>query len=812
MFRIHLLAFVAGIAAAHLFASVPPWPVTLGALAACAVLAAWARTAGRNAGRAGAALLCLALGAGWTAIRADLRLADALAPQRENRPLALRFQVASLPSADALGQRFEALVLEPPRGVPSRVLLSWYAPPGRVPEMLPGQLWQAQAVLKRPHGNANPDGFDYEALLFERGLRATGTLRGTPRLVGDRPWADADIAVQRIRHGLRRALREPLARARYGAVVVALAMGDQAGVPAEDWAVFSRVGITHLVSISGLHVTMLAALAAAAVLAEWKRWSWRGLALSERTPAQIAAAAAAVAVAGAYCLIAGWGVPARRTFFMLAVVAGAAIARLPWSGSRVLVAAAALVCALDPWAPVAPGFWLSFGAVAMLLTLAEGRWRRPATAGATGWRGRARGLVANLREAARLQLAITIGMTPLTALLFQQVSLVSPLANALAIPLVSLLVTPLALAAMLLCATPGLAPVGGWLARAAHAVFEWMMGPMQALSELPVAAWSTAATPWPLTALALAGVAWALQPRGLPGRFAALALLLPALVWRPPRPAPGDWRLTALDVGQGAAIVVETAHATLVYDTGPRYGAGGDAGARIVWPYLRARGIGRVQTLMVSHGDMDHAGGAASLVAALPVDALTASYDLPASLEAAAGQEAARPWRFVPCMAGQEWMRDGVRFTVLAPSPGRRAAAANSADRNAASCVLKIQGRRHAALLTGDISLAEERQLLRRSRQSGGLRADVAMMPHHGSRHASGADFVAAVHAAHAIAQAGYLNRYHHPHPDAIGRWQAAGTRVHRTDRDGAVVAESAGGALNVVRERERRRRMWQAR
>jgi len=800
MLRVALVAFVLGTAWVHGLPAVPPAWVSActgaAALGGCAALGHGRRGHERRERRWRAATLLIvagfAAGSCLALARADLRLRDTLSPARENVPLELDYRVAGLSTRTATGQRFEATVLDPPAGVPAHVQLSWY---GKAAEVAPGEHWRGTVVLRRPHGNLNPHGYDYEAYLFERGIRATGSVRGQPRRMGDDPAASADVFVQRVRHASRASLRPALEGRRYGAVLAALAMGDQAGVDRRDWDTFSRSGITHLVSISGLHVTMLAALAGWMVLQVWKCCRWRGVRLPERHPAQVVAAGAALTVAGLYCLLAGWGVPARRTFFMLAVVAGAAMWRLPLSGSRVLALAAALVCALDPWSALAPGFWLSFGAVALLILGGSGRWRQRRDPDRSApWPAR---LAASMREGARAQAVLTVGLLPALALLFQQVSLVSPLANALAIPVVSLLVTPLSLAALVLCAVPGLDGAGAAAAALSHAVFALLMRPVQWLADTGFAAVMLAAPPWFLVAVALAGVAWALQPRGLPGRWLGLVLLVPMLLYRPARPEHGAWRVALLDVGQGSAIVVETAHATLLYDTGPPYGENADAGARVVWPYLRARGIRSLDDLVVSHADADHAGGLRSVLAALPVARLHASYEPPpGTVDGPA---------FSRCIAGQHWTVDGVEFAFVHPATASGEVPAR--QRNAHSCVLRVRGAHHTALLTGDIGAAEEIRLVGRA----DLRADLVAVPHHGSRASSSAALVEATGAAHAVAQAGYLNRYRHPHPDAERRWSRAGTVFHRTDRHGALVFASRAGELQVVRQREAGRRYWHA-
>ena len=807
-----LAAFVAGTGAVQLMPALPDPRQWAAALAGSALVTLVGLRILPGPARPWLAVpWALCVGLGWAAWQAESRLADALDLAHENRVARVVLRVAGLVREDEAAKRFEAEILQAvPGGLPTRMQVAWYRPGagafGRrgqgpeLPEVRPGQIWRAALVTRRPHGARNPDGFDYEGWMFAQGLRAVGTVRGSPRLLADHPWSSPGIALERARDAARDGMRRALGDSRYGAVLIALALGDQAGVRQQDWTVFSRTGITHLVSISGLHVTLVAALGGLSVLAGWKRLSWRGRPLAERAPAQTAGAVAAMTVAWLYCMLAGWGVPAQRTFFMLAVVAAAAALRLPLAGSRLLMAAAALVTALDPWATRATGFWLSFGAVAVLM-LAGNASETPVGATSSRWR-RARD---GLRAAASLQLAITAGLMPPLAFMFQQVPLGSPAANALAIPVVSFVVTPLALLCALLGVIPGADTPARWAAWAGHAAFDAMMRPVAYLAEASWANPSVAAPPWPLLVLGAAGVALAMSPRGLPGRAAGWLLIVPALVWRPERPAIGDWRLTALDVGQGSAVVVETARRTLLFDTGMRIGNGTDAGERIIWPYLRARGVTRLDTLVVSHSDIDHAGGLPGVLRALPVDTAYASFDPVAKAvrQAASmgGPPPDPPARVERCRKGLAWEADGVRFVFLSPPDAR------GRGGNGDSCVLWVQGSRYSALLTGDIPATGERALL-----AGGARADVVVVSHHGSDSASSPAFVREVGAAHAIAQAGHLNRFGHPAPAVQRRWERAGARFWRTDRDGAIVVRARQDDLGVEGERWRAPRYWQGR
>lgn len=745
-------------------------------------------------------ILCaFALGLIWTASWAHWRLSSQLPAVADNQIFPLHLTVASLADGDSTNRRFIAEVdATRPADVPDRLLVTWRAMPGaRVPELIPGQRWRMVLVLRRPYGNANPHGPDREARLFADGIRATASVRGAPLLLE----STSRFRLERARHVLRARLQTLLADQRYGGVLIALVMGDQQSVKAEDWQVFNRSGITHLVSISGLHVTMLSGLAAAFARWLWPRLRWRHRYAAEYLAAQRVAAAVAVVVALAYCLLAGWSVPTRRTFFMLAVVALALQSRLALRGPVILLLACTAVLLLDPWAMLAPGFWLSFGAVAILMKVVLARrdggfWQRMAGVVSDFW---------------RTQGAVTLGLLPLLAYWIGEVSIISPLANALAIPWVSLVVTPLALLTGAVSLWSGV--VSSALANFTHMLFTGLMAPLSWMASWPWAMWPVAAAPLWVVLLAVWGAAWSLQGTGWPARWAGLLCIVPVLSWRPDRPEPGDWRLTALDVGQGTAVLLETATQTLLYDTGPRQIRSWDAGERLVLPFLRARGVRKLDHLVVSHADLDHVGGLLRVLSVVPVAQSWASFSIPAWLTRdrrvrerdgeVLPAVVALPDQMHDCMAGQAWEMDGVRLRFLHPGPER---ALWPKSNNARSCVLLIEGRRHAALLPGDIARAEERQLL-----SSLPAVDVVLAPHHGSAGSSSTDFIDRLKASHVIAQAGHWSRFGHPSPVAMRRWERGGAQIWRTDLDGAVTVVS-GATLDVSSWRQQRLRYWHTR
>ena len=755
------IAFACGAAVLQWQAALPAWE-WVWCLPACALLA-W-----RN--RKLAVPLALLGGFVWASTCAHLRLADWLAPELEGRDLDVVGVVASLPARMERGVRFEFDVESAPNGerLPKKLWLAWYRSPSAPedqPALLqadlhPGERWLLTVRLRRPHGSVNPDGFDYEAWLLERGIGATGYVRqrGSQTLLGTRRGI-TDF-VEQAREAIRDRFEKQLGATPAAGILIALAVGDQRAISAEEWRLFNRTGVTHLMSISGLHVTLVSGLAAWLVAFGWRRVP----ALALRLPARKSAALAAILGALGYTLLAGFGVPAQRTFYMVSVVALAL-----WSGRiaspvRTLALALAAVVAFDPWAPLSPGLWLSFGAVALIFYVAAKDKNQ-------------------LVQWARIQWAITLGLAPAALLLFGQISVAGPLANALAIPVVSIVVTPLALAAAVL-PVPALLDCAAWLV-------EWLLQFLEWCAALPGALWQQHSPPLWCVGLAFAGVAWLLAPRGVPWRSAGLALMLPAFLVPPAAPAEGAAWITALDVGQGLAVIVRTSSRTLVYDTGPAFGADADSGDRIVLPALRGAGVSRVDAMVLTHEDGDHVGGALSILETLQVDALHSS------LPAAHPLNVLAPAR--RCLAGQAWTWDGVRFEFLHPQAGE------TYKRNDSSCVLRIEAGGRAVLLTGDIERGAEAALVARNAN---LRADVLVMPHHGSRTSSSAPFIAAVAPRWAVVTAGYRNRFGHPNAEVLERYRQAGAQVLRTDRDGAVGIRLEGEVF-LDRQRALRGRYW---
>ena len=757
-----------------------------------------------GSGRWGALGWLVAAGAlvwGLSGLRALAQWEQRLDPALEGVDIELQGVVVQMPVATPQGLRLrlrvESSKLMTPTArsvaLPALLDLAWYrasawssgAADSPLPDLRAGQRWRMLVRLKAPHGNLNPHGFDYERWLWEQGVQAVGYVRIpasgmlAPQLLGE----TGAYPVERLRQRVRDAMVARLApvdastpdgqeRQRIAGVLVALVTGEQRAIDREDWRLFRTTGVAHLMAISGLHITLFAWVATLAIGVLWRRSNW----LCLRWPATYAAMAGGVLAAFAYALFSGWGVPAQRTVLMLAVVVLLRMSGRQWPWHATWLLACAVVVAAQPLALLQAGFWLSFVAVGMLFA---SNFEAVST--------RTLGATSHLYRIFKEQWVATVALTPLSLVLFGQVSVVGLLANLLAIAWVTWVVTPLALLGVL---APPLWDVAAWCMQPLMSWLHW-------LAQWPHAAVWLPAAPWWAAAAAVAGGLWLVLPLPIGLRSLGLPLLLPVLCWQPPRPGEGQFRVLALDVDQGQSILVQTAHHQLLYDAGPQYGVGSNAGDRLVVPTLRALG-GRLDTLLLSHADTDHTGGAEAVITQLAPTQVIGS--LPLALQQRYESLLPADGHYRACAQGMAWEWDGVRFSVLHPfgetavdaaaPPGRREST------NARSCVLRVQagGAGAVALLTGDVEKPQELQLVQRSHEW--LAADLLTAPHHGSKTSSSDAFLRAVSPRLTVAQAGYRNRFGHPALEVAERYRVHGIPLVVSDACGALTWESALPAL----------------
>jgi competence protein ComEC len=717
----------------------------------------------------------VALGFFWALLHAHWTLIYFLPAELEGLDVTAVGTVISLPVVTDDHSRFEFAIErlsvdDKQYPSPGKVRLSWYHNPS---VLIPGEQWQFLVRLKQPHGFMNPGGFDYEEWLFRNGIRATGYIRTSPfnrQITASPPgyW------LQRLRLKIAARIQQSTWDPEVAGLLKALVIGDRSGLSADAWELFRRTGTSHLIAISGLHIGIVAGLA----YLLWGRL-WR---CSERCllflPAPQAGALAALFAGAVYAALAGFSVPTQRALIMLTIGLGANLSKRELQPSRSLFSALLAVLIIDPFAVLSPGFWLSFIAVGVIILGISGRVGRPGVIRA--WGG--------------AQWSIAIGLSPLLLVWQGEIPLLAPFINLLAVPLFSLLLIPLVLTATTISLV--WEPVGIAMLNLAGSALDLLRQLLTAVPALPLRLTGVAnEIPGYAWIAAVIGVLLLLSPGGVPGRWSGMAMLMPLLWYPPERPGPGAVWFDLLDVGQGLSAVVRTRNHLLIYDTGPRFSDSFDAGTAVLLPFLGVRNEEQVDMVVLSNGDSDHQGGFSSLQRHIPIDRVLSGE--PARVNNPQAQQ---------CRAGMEWQWDGVRFLILHPGDEMEW------QGNDASCVLLIESAAGRILITGDIEAVAERALLKAGRKR--LKADLLLVPHHGSLSSSGTGLVAAVAPDYALVPSGYRNRYGFPKSEVVDRWSGQGACVLDTAWSGNIGFRlvPGHGVSEPSRYRYTHQRYWTAR
>ena len=657
--------------------------------------------------------------------------------------------------------------------LPERLRLSWYGAPKNIGI---GETLSLQVRLRRPRGYANPHGFDYEAWLLRKGIGATGYV-----VAGERARRMDDAGTRRttqFRRYFVQRVEQLLPQDDAAAVLMAIAVGARQHISRRQWDRYAVSGTSHLMAISGLHIGLAAA--GAYILA----WGVAGI-FCRRANIRDIAMLCAICAALAYAQVSGFAVPARRASLMAVLAVVTVLMRRRVDATQILALACMLVFIGDPLSVLAPGFQLSFAAVALLLWHSRANNAQPYSGGPP-WLQR---FALAGRQLTAIQFTLLLGLFPLVATIFGRAAWVSVPVNLAVLPIFNVVTVPAALLGMLLDGP--FRQVGDGLLRLAHTSIRMVLAIVNRVADWPAARLDLPYYGTAMMAAVILVASGAFLPRRWPGRPLAWIALAAVLVHRPRPPPPGCFDVHVLDVGQGLAAVVQTQSHLLVYDAGPAFRSGGDTGQLVLAPFVRKLGIAGVNTLIISHGDIDHAGGSLSLQQLVPVkrtllgEYMTAN-DTPASL----------------CEAGQGWQWDEVKFSILHPR------ALNRVEGNNASCVLEISAGPRRALLTGDIEARVEKALVAR----GAVRkSEFVTVPHHGSRTSSTAIFVDAAIARTAVVSNGYRNRWGLPKDDVADRWRASGARLLTTAESGAVSQRiCADGPAFTPREARRyRARYW---
>lgn len=707
------------------------------------------------------AVFCL--GAVYGSVFGFLLLQGQLPKSLDRHIFVVTGYVEGLPEYKPMGQqqrhrfqlRLQSIVLAENQAqvqglVSRKILLSWYQPLNQAAvEIQPGQLWQLRVKLKRPRGFVNPGGFDYQLWLLQQGVMARGYVRQDEH----NALLSAHCTAQPI-DCWRLAVRDKLTGLGEGLTslgpLLALAMGDRSLVSADHWQLFKQTGTAHLMAISGLHIGLAAGFGfvlggvlirvMGIVFRAEHQWRWLPDILS-------------LTIAATYSLLAGLSLPTQRALLMLALAHIARFLFYPMNPWLLLCLALGAISLLDPLAATQSGFWLSFVAVAVLIYHFHGYSER----GPLNWKQRSLLLV-------KTQCLLSLAMVPLGLIFLQGLSLVGPVANLIAVPVLSFVIVPLLFLSMLLLLLSR--PAAESLLKLTDTLFTYLLDGLQWLNHDQSGFYEISTGPLSLLPLVLAGlgIILLLSPKGLRIRYLGLCCLLP-LCFPPSKPQ--SLRVSFLEVGQGTAVVVQTADHLLVYDTGRRFSERFDSGQHIVAPYLLQQRYKGIDTLVISHGDGDHAGGAQGLLSLLP-----AKHILAGEPDRTGGKQ---------CIQGEQWQWDGVHFEVVWPD-AESVGAPVLDNSNNASCVLLIRWQDKTVLLAGDIEASVEKKLLSRLPA-----VDVLLVPHHGSRSSSHEQWVNHLRPRFSVFSAAYKNSYGHPHKTVVERYRRIGSTILLTSESGAI-------------------------
>jgi len=756
------LALLAGAVVVQTFSDLPPRWCDGGLAVAGLLLAAW-RAHWRWIG-------IILIGAAWTMLRADIALSQRLPRDLEGQDFTISGTVHGLPRANEDATRFDFVVdgarqSDGPIALKGIVRLGWY---DTAPAIEPCSAWQLHVRLKRPRGLVDPGAFDFERYALSEGITATGYVRED---AANHSSGQGTICADRLRARISGGIADTLGPGPSADVLRALAFGDQHAMDEREWEVARATGIPHLIAISGLHIALFAGFGVWIVRLFWKI----APRLTLRWPAPLIEAVASIVFATAYATLAGLGLPTRRALVMIGVLLAANLVRRARAPVQGLAFAVIILLALDPLCVLSAGFWLSFVGVAWLMFCLGGRGEHR-----RWW-----------HELISAQGVASLGLLPLTIWFFGQSSPIGPLANLVAVPWICFVVLPVGVAgALLQLAFPA---IGAPLVHLAGGALQLLWSLLERMAAWPGALWYFPEPSAWAFAFAMVGAMWLLLPRGLPARGLGLLMFLPLLLPAREELHDGEFEALMLDVGQGLSFVVRTRDHALVYDAGARFPSGFDLGEASVVPALHALGVGRLDRLIVSHGDNDHAGGVTAVLAAFP------------STPVSSGEPARLPVPASQCLAGDSWQWNGVSFRMIHPLDSLSSVA------NDRCCVLEVRTGDSELLLTGDISSAVEGEVAMAIGEAAPRL--VLQVPHHGSKTSSSETFIAALHPATALVSSGWHNHFNHPNPAVVSRYAAAGADLMNSAQTGFVdVRFDAAGARVVERGRVDRRPYWRER
>ena len=751
------LSFLLGVLIFQTSRTLPPYYIVVGFPAVAILYFYFPR---------GRYVYCVLLGFLWAFVFASTRLLPALDPLLEGEDLHIAGEVVEINKklsnfSSFVFQTDQSSDSEPAKRLPKKINLSWYYP---AQEVDAGQHCRFQVRLKRHWSFANPGSVDREKLMFLKGIGARGYVRAG-QCRGLNP------------HGMQKSVRLRLIdqfqrqanKYAHSGLMQALSFGVRDDIENSQWEVLRATGTSHLLAISGLHLSAIC-LVVFLITTSLAKCS---ATICARIPAQCVGAVFAMMATVMYAYLAGFSVPTQRALIMVFVALGAILLRKPVVQFSLLATALLAVLLWNPLTVLSASFWMSFSAVLFIFVILK------SSLGCS-----------KITKLIRIQILLAVALLPVSMWFFSQGSLIAPIVNLLAVPYVSFLLLPVLLLGKLLFLMG--VEASHYMFIATDYLLAGLQWWLQICTEVPFAAVQFHPTIYGVILFEL-GLLLLIQPRGIPVRLLSMVFIAALFFMRDDALTEDQLRVTMLDVGQGSAVVVETKNHALVYDTGPKYASGFNTGTAVVLPYLKTRNIKRVDRLVVSHNDNDHAGGAQSLLEAGIVKNLMISNDK--------HKFSADVVEY--CKKGDEWDWDGVNFRILHPPKYWQSSSNNR------SCVVQITHSAGTILLVGDIEETVERRLI--AEYGDKLRSLLLLVPHHGSSSSSSRRFLARVRPQTAVFSVGYRNRYGFPHANITARYQSIGAELVDTIREGAVtfIFDSRQGMHREVGYRPSSRRYW---
>lgn len=690
------------------------------------------------------------LGLAWSTYYASNILAWGLQNEMESKPLVISGYISSLPQSDQWGARFEFKInelqfqnkIEYPNAY---VRLSWKIN-SEIIKLRVGDKWHLHVKLKRIHGIRSPGAFDFEAWALQKAIRANGYVIANTenRLISHHIYK---YPIARFRQYLQIKIHELSPKTPTSHWLMSLIIGERQGISQEDWRILRNTGTNHLMAIAGLHIGIIAGF-----MHLFVSWIWRRIPrLVLFKPAAEIGACASLFIAFIYSEVSGFSIPAQRACLMLSIIILATLSKRVIQSWTAWSLALLIVLLINPLSILTESFWLSFCTLALIIIGMQGR----LSPSGVWWKW------------GRVQWVIAIGLIPITLFFYQEFSLVSFIANSIAIPWLGFAILPFCfLSSIILLISPQVAHLLLLIADKSLASL-WKF--LAFMANMELATWHVYIPSIGLFFLMMVGFCILLLPAGVRGKWIGIIWILPVILNKPLTPNRNDFWLTILDVGQGLAIVVQTKNHLMIYDAGPNYNGHMDMGEDVIIPYLKTQNIKKIDKLIISHGDNDHIGGAQALIHAFPINEIQTS--VPEKFKINTSHS---------CLAGESWKWDNVNFTFLYPNKNQLHLG------NDSSCVLKINNRKHAVLLTGDIEKSAEKYLV--SQNQNILKSDILIVPHHGSKTSGLAEFIALVHPKIVVYAIGYKNRYHFPHPNIFEAYKKINSIPFDTVTSGAII------------------------